>query len=54
MYELTRDGFSFLVMGFTGKNAARFKEDYIRAFKPMNAYLYATFQTSIGGGVLWL
>jgi len=26
MYELTRDGFSFLVMGFTGAKAAQFKE----------------------------
>ena len=29
MYELTRDGFVFLCMGFTGKKAAEFKEQYI-------------------------
>lgn len=29
---MTRDGFSFLAMGFTGKKAAKFKEDYINAF----------------------
>ncbi|ACR69462.1 hypothetical protein NT01EI_2291 [Edwardsiella ictaluri 93-146] len=25
-YEMTKDGFVFLVMGFTGKRAAAFKE----------------------------
>jgi len=35
MYEITRDGFVFLAMGFTGKKAARFKEDYIAAFNAM-------------------
>jgi len=34
-YLMTRDGFSFLVMGFTGKMAARFKEAYINAFNRM-------------------
>ena len=28
MIQMTRDGFVFLVMGFTGKEAARFKEAY--------------------------
>ncbi len=32
MYDLTRDGFSFLVMGFTGSKAAQFKEAFIEAF----------------------
>ncbi len=31
-YAITKDGFSFLVMGFTGKKAAEFKEKYIKAF----------------------
>lgn len=35
-YAMTRDGFSFLVMGFTGKAAARFKEAYIKAFNEMD------------------
>lgn len=35
MFEMTKDGFTFLVMGFTGSEAARFKEDYIRAFNLM-------------------
>jgi Rha family phage regulatory protein len=32
MYELTRDGFMFLVMGFTGSKAAKSKEGFINAF----------------------
>jgi hypothetical protein len=35
MYEMTRDGFTFLAMGFTGKEAARWKEAYIAAFNAM-------------------
>lgn len=38
-YFITRDGFVFLVMGFTGKTAAKFKEAYIRAFNEMEAKL---------------
>ncbi|HHX1453081.1 TPA: Rha family transcriptional regulator [Salmonella enterica] len=34
-YEMTKDGFVFLVMGFTGKKAARFKEAYIAEFNRM-------------------
>jgi Rha family phage regulatory protein len=39
--EMTRDGFSFLVMGFTGKDAAGWKEKYIDAFNRMEAGLNA-------------
>jgi Rha family phage regulatory protein len=39
MYYITRDGFSFLVMGFTGIQAARFKEDFINAFNRMEKHL---------------
>ncbi|MEN3158278.1 Rha family transcriptional regulator [Alkalimonas sp. NCh-2] len=35
MYEMTKDGFIFLVMGFTGKKAAQIKEAYINAFNWM-------------------
>ncbi len=38
-YEMTRDGFSFLCMGFTGKKAAIWKEAYIAAFNAMEAEL---------------
>lgn len=33
--DITRDGFSFLCMGFTGKKAAKWKEAYIEAFNDM-------------------
>lgn len=39
MYRITRSGFSFLVMGFTGKNAAGWKEKYINAFDMMEKAL---------------
>ena len=35
MYEMTKDGFTFLAMGFTGKEAAKWKEAYINAFNKM-------------------
>lgn len=38
-YQITRDGFAFLAMGFTGKRAARFKEAYINAFNQMERSL---------------
>ena len=38
-YLLTRDGFSFLCMGFTGKEAAKWKEAYIKAFNQMEKAL---------------
>ena len=39
MYLMTRDGFSFLCMGFTGEKAAKWKEAYISAFNKMEAVL---------------
>ena len=39
MYNITRDGLTFLVMGFTGKEAARWKERYIMAFNMMEERL---------------
>lgn len=38
-FAITRDGFSFLVMGFTGKEAAKFKEEFISAFNDMEKSL---------------
>lgn len=40
VYEMTKDGFMFLVMGFTGKKAAQVKEAYINAFNEMAEKLY--------------
>lgn len=39
-YEMTKDGFIFLVMGFTGSKAAQIKEAYINTFNHMAAMLY--------------
>lgn len=36
-YEITRDGFVFLCMGFTGSAAAQWKEKYIAAFNALEA-----------------
>lgn len=38
-YRLTRDGFSFLAMGFTGKKAAAWKEKFLEAFNMMEKAL---------------
>jgi len=40
VYEMTKDGFMFLVMGFTGKKAAQIKEAYINAFNEMAEKIY--------------
>lgn len=37
--RMTRDGFTFLCMGFTGKEAAKWKEAYINAFNEMERAL---------------
>jgi Rha family phage regulatory protein len=39
-YRLTRDGFTLLAMGFTGKKALAFKLAYIDAFNRMEAELH--------------
>lgn len=36
-YEMTRDGFSLLAIGFTGKKATEWKIKYITAFNAMEA-----------------
>lgn len=63
MYEMTKDGFIFLVMGFTGAAAAHIKEAYINTFNQMAAMLYnaqgnhshihvgATVQLKAGGPI---
>jgi Rha family phage regulatory protein len=38
-YIMTKDGCVFLVMGFTGKEAALFKEQYIAAFNEMVEFI---------------
>lgn len=39
MYYINRDGFTFLVMGFTGKKASEWKWKYIEAFNKMESLL---------------
>ena len=39
LFNITRDGFTFLAMGFTGKAAAEFKEKFIAAFNVMEQEL---------------
>ncbi|MGR6980312.1 Rha family transcriptional regulator [Testudinibacter sp. P27/CKL/0425] len=39
MYRMTRSGFVFLAMGFTGKKAAQFKEAYITRFDEMERWI---------------
>lgn len=39
MYNLTRDGFSLLVMGFTGEKAYRWKIEFINAFNKMESLI---------------
>jgi len=42
MYNITRDGFSMLVMGFTGKDAYKWKVQFIEAFNFMESKLRGT------------
>ncbi|MBG6240451.1 MAG: hypothetical protein EKE12_01055 [Candidatus Symbiopectobacterium sp. Clec_Harlan] len=44
IFTMTKDGFVFLVMGFTGKKAAAFKEAYIAEFNRMEARLSSAVQ----------
>jgi Rha family phage regulatory protein len=50
MYYLTKNGFVFLVMGFTGEEAGRIKEAYITAFDQMETQLREQPQLSSGIG----
>ncbi|EIJ3167776.1 Rha family transcriptional regulator [Campylobacter jejuni] len=46
MYNLTRDGFSLLAMGFTGKKAMKWKMSFLNAFNQMERSLYNQFKIS--------
>lgn len=39
MFYMTRDGFTILIMGYTGEKAMKFKEAYIRQFNAMEKVL---------------
>ena len=47
IYFLTRDGFVFLAMGFTGKKAAHWKEQYISAFNRLEAAAFEKHKEKI-------
>lgn len=47
MYFMNRDGFSLLVMGFTGKEALQWKIKYIDAFNAMEAKLNQQKQSTL-------
>lgn len=42
--NMTRDGFVFLAMGFTGREAAKWKEAYINAFNEMERIIKEEFK----------
>lgn len=44
-YDMTRDGFVFLVMGYRGKKAAHFKELYIKRFNEMEKFIRILVET---------
>lgn len=43
MYYMTKDGFTLLVMGYTGERAMKFKEAYIKQFNHMEKLLREKF-----------
>lgn len=47
MYEMTRDGYSMLVMGFTGKKAMDWKIKFLAAFNAMEARLRSVGQIDL-------
>lgn len=47
MYLMDRDGFCFLVMGFTGEKADKWKLDFIDAFNTMEAKLNQQKQSTL-------
>lgn len=47
LFHMTKDGFAFLVMGFTGETAGQFKEAYIAEFNRMRDELAAQASTAV-------
>jgi len=46
-YLMTKDGFTFLVMGYRGKKAAAFKEAYINRFNQMEEFIKSLAQAKM-------
>ncbi|WP_334427181.1 MULTISPECIES: Rha family transcriptional regulator [unclassified Levilactobacillus] len=47
MYYMNRDGFAFIVMGFTGRKADKFKLQYIDAFNEMEQQIKFQIPTTL-------
>lgn len=47
MYYMNRDGFAFIVMGFTGRKADKFKLQYIDAFNKMEQQIKFQIPTTL-------
>jgi Rha family phage regulatory protein len=46
-YNMTKDGFTFLVMGYRGKKASKFKETYIQQFNEMESFIKSIQQAKL-------
>lgn len=46
-YLMTKDGFTILAMGFTGKKAMKFKEAYINRFNQMEEFIKNLYEAKI-------
>lgn len=53
-FDMTRDGFIILAMGFTGKKALQFKLRYIEQFNAMEAELKAQAQPAVITATEWV
>ena len=53
MYLMTRDGFSLLVMGFTGQKALEWKLKYIEAFNYMEESIMKVRELDITNSEEW-
>lgn len=51
MYEMTRDGFTLLAMGFTGKKAMEWKVKFIEAFNAMEQALKSQVSAAVPAAV---
>lgn len=47
MYEMNKDGFTLLAMGFDGRQALQFKLNYISRFNDMQAYIEQERETDV-------
>jgi len=52
MFIMNRDGFSLLVMGFTGEKALQFKVEYIKAFNRMESLIHSNLDKITRGDLI--